>query len=273
MKFWQASKWHNNLNNLGPDVGDEGIRLAKLGEHNGQEFDLYISSVSTRYESPWASWNGLDGLFGYITMGNTTAMDLRFSIIKTGAIPNGAGAFDENDLFPLTKFYFTFFDLDTSDPPWAPPWQDPMEDQSEGAEKLSISGFKQYLLGPDSELAVTTNADGQTCFEATVFGETSDNPINPLKMNTQQKNRAVTLLFENTAEFELTYETTPGGNARGREVFFAGKSQLATDPCGGPEGRQPARSVKDQVPRDIHQEISDYNSSLGTSEPPTPVPR
>merc|ERR1719454_1664409 len=123
----------------------------------------------------------------------------------------------------LPKFYFTFFDMDTSNPLWAPP----LDDQSGGAERLATSGFEKYIVGPDTELDISTNDKGQTVFQATVFGETADNPSDPTKLNLQQKNRAITFLFENKAEFELTYECLPGGGSRGREVFFAGKSQLA----------------------------------------------
>lgn len=238
--FWDSNVWHSNLNQLGPDEGYEGMRIGQLGEHNGKSFDLLITTAG-RYTSNWAGWNNVYGLFGYITMNNNTAMDLKFTIVETNTTTE----------FPLPKWYFTFFDLDTAND---------QGDQQGGKEVLHVGGADQHLLGPNTELEISQNEKGQTRFAATTFGTSQDNPTNPMTMTTQQQNRAVTFMFKDKASFEMTYESSPGGLSRGREVYFAGKSQLALLPCPGSvaaQKLQPFHRVTEFVPAEAKKIVDE----------------
>jgi hypothetical protein len=186
-----------------------------MGTHLGKSFDLVISTTSDRYQPPagYQQYNGVYDYFGYIAMRLESAMDVKFSIVETGT----------NDLMVLPKFFFSFFDLDTG-----------VEtgDQSGAAERVKIKGFEQYFVGNETELHIGKDeATGQTTFTATRYGESHDNPDNPYNMTQLQQNRALSFMFVNTAEFEVTYELNPGGTSLGREVYFAGASQLARQLC------------------------------------------
>jgi len=209
---------HSNFGGLGPDnfAGSEpNIVIRHLGTtEGGIKFDMIISNTTALYASAYSKFNNVWSPFGYLTMAIDSQMDMKFSIVETGTkIP-----------LVLSKFYFSFFDLDAGD------------DTMGAAESVSIGGFESYLVPADSELAIGTNGRGQTTFAATVVGSSADNPDDPMNLNVQQENRAVTLKFVNTAEFEATYmvAAAPNSNPSGRDVFFSGKSKLATNPCATP---------------------------------------
>jgi hypothetical protein len=221
----------SNLNNKGPDNAEkEGIRIASLGSHEGKKFDLLVNCYTGNYEAPseFYQYNNVFGYFGYIIVGMNTQMDLRFRIVESGT----------NTSLVLPKWYMTFFDLDKSvdtDDPSA----------ASGTEKMAVKGFSKYLTGDTSnksQLIITKDdPPGFTSFQATTWGNTDDNPSNPMNLNDDHKQKAVTFEFKDTATFDATY-TVSGcfddsdfkNCTDAREMFFAGKSQLATDPCGMP---------------------------------------
>lgn len=217
-KYWNSELYHSNLNNLGPHSnGSEGVHISSLGEFDGQSFDLLIESISDRYSSKWARYNGVYGYYGYLTMNMGSAMDLRFTVMKAGT----------REPLVLPKFYFSLFDLDTANP-------DVSDYPKKGAEVVTVGGsFLAYHTGPNTELEIFNTTDGKTVFRAQVFGTSKDNPRDPNNMTLLQQNRAVAFEFVNTSTWTVTYEVLDGGLSRGREVYFAGRSQLAMLPCQG----------------------------------------
>merc|ERR1719456_1299644 len=137
-------------------------------------------------------------------------MDLIFRMVKSGT----------DEPMKLPKFYFTLFDLDTAQPGG---------DQSGGAEVVSSSGYYKYHVTNTTELLIEEKY-GRTQFTSTVFGTGADNPTDPFKMTQLQQNRAITYEFRDTSEFPISYDITPGGGSRGRDVYFAGRSDLAAIP-------------------------------------------
>jgi hypothetical protein len=215
LAFWNSAVVHSNLNNLGPHFNKtEGIRVSDLGTWNGQSFDMLIESTSDRYTSNWAHWNGVYGYFGYLTTNVGEGMDLRFTIVESGTTTP----------FVLPKFYFSFFDLDTAN-------GDTSGIPKKGAEEITVGGYYQYILGPNTELQIVDTADGRKAFRAQVYGDSLDNPNDPQNMTEPQMNRAITLEFRDTASFEASYQVLEGAIGKGREVYFAGKSELAYLPC------------------------------------------
>lgn len=202
-----------NLGGQGPDLTeDKNMRVAKLGKHDGKEFDLIVESIGV-YKPPegTAGWNNVYNYFGYISVTAPSSPQFKFRLVETGTyIP-----------MPLPKFYFTFFDLDTGNP----------NVTGAGREMVTVRGHSAYWAGPNTELNITELGNGSTSFEATVFGTRADNPKDPMQMTELAQNRAITLEFTNTAEFYASYDVSPGAMTIGRDVFFAGKSQLATIPC------------------------------------------
>lgn len=215
LKFWEASRGQNNVGGKGPDSGDEFLRLLNVGTVEGKVFDLLISSTSDKYTTPegYAQYNGVYGYFGYLTMSTGSEFNIKFRFVEA------------NTTTPITlpKFYFTFFDLDTGDV---------TNNKSGAAEEATATGYEKYFVGPDTELSVQKNDQGVDSFRATKYGTGADNPKDPLALTKQQQNRAVTFQFLEKSEFEATYVVSPGASV-GRDIYFAGKSQLALNPCFG----------------------------------------
>jgi hypothetical protein len=215
----------SNLNNRGPDTNKpEGIRISNLGEYEGQQFDLMVTSRTNNYVAPsyYYQYNNVWGSIGYIYVGMNSQMDVKFTIVESGT----------STPLVLPKWYFTFLDLDKS--------LDALQDDppTQGNEKVAVKGFSQYFsqdTNGNSELKVTADdpAVGFTSFESTGRGNYKV-PKDPMNMNDEQKRRAVTFEFRNTATFDATYTVAPcvGQTCTvGRAFNFGGKSQLATDPC------------------------------------------
>lgn len=205
-----------NLGGKGPDNGEEKIIVAGLGTYQGKMFDMQITSTSDRYSSQFADYNSVYIGFGYITMDSDragSALDLKFTIVEAGTSTPMA----------LPMFYFSFFDFDQSQP-LAP-------HATGGSESLAISGYESYYITNETELAVGNNSKGQTTFSATKVGGSDDNPTAPMTLTKHQQNKAVTFKFENTSSFEATMQVSPNAVSRGREVYFSGKTNLATNPC------------------------------------------
>merc|ERR1712129_586994 len=72
---------------------------------------------------------------------------------------------------------------------------------------------------------VSEGTDGYVTFKATKEGTGVDNPQNPLMLTTEQKNKAVTVRYINTGNFEAELGSTgEGGNYRG--FFFVFRPSL-----------------------------------------------
>merc|ERR1712072_288651 len=214
----KATLTHLNLGGLGPDSGLEGMRFTGGGEHNGQEFDLLITS--TNFSSDFFPFSGKmhNGKFGWLFINRQTAVHLHFQIVQTGTTTP----------FKLPKFYFTFYDIDA-------------DSDSNGEEKLTVSGLHQHIVSPNTDLVIS-RSDGQVSFQGTkLFGadESSTEPTDPDVMTTAQQNAAVTLLFVDTAEFAATFESLPGTKWEvcrhcgkvADDLYFSGKSQLSSLHC------------------------------------------
>merc|ERR1719272_682096 len=195
---------------------------------------MQISSTSDRYSSEWAAYNSVYGSFGYVTMNsdkNGSQMDLKFKIVETGT----------NKSMKLPFFFFTFFDIDQSAP---------ISGYEEGgAEEVAVSGYKEYYVTTNTELEVGKNSKGQTSFRATKEGDSTDNPTNPMRLTEHQQSKAVTFKFVDTSEFEVTCAVSPHARSRGREVYFAGKSNLATNPCDEAMSGAPKRTNTVRAPK------------------------
>jgi hypothetical protein len=68
------------------------------------------------------------------------------------------------------------------------------------------------ITGDDSAgwTAYMTNKENSWVFTATTEGDGSDNPVDPMTLTEQQRNRAVTLTFRKINEFNVTMASTSG---------------------------------------------------------------
>jgi len=137
--------------------------------------------------------------------------DFKFQIVKAGTTTP----------MVLPKFYFTLFDLDSGNP----------TDPTMGEEIVTAAGFDRYIVPPDTELDIKEDSQGRTIFRSTVYGTGRDNPSDPHNMTPQQRSRAITFQYTDASEFKITYDLSPGSASPGRDVYFAGRSQLTELEC------------------------------------------
>ena len=122
----------------------------------------------------------------------------------------------------LPSFEFSFFDMDQNF-------------GNEAVENLRVRGHTYYSLTNDTVVAY----DGEW-FSSNIYGVGADNPTDPLYLTEEQRNKAVSFTFNNTASFDVTYRVTQGGT--GRNFFFAGKSNIVAR-CYPPSAPPPRRAA------------------------------
>merc|ERR1712083_552891 len=76
-------------------------------------------------------------------------------------------------------------------------------------EHVTVCNYKEYYLTNSTEIETTKDDDCAT-FTASKSGNGTDNPDDPLALTKLQKNRAVTLMFEDTSAFNVEIGATAG---------------------------------------------------------------
>mmetsp|Transcript_81375 Transcript_81375/g.239018 ORF Transcript_81375/g.239018 Transcript_81375/m.239018 type:complete len:552 (-) Transcript_81375:272-1927(-) len=182
---------HSNLGGHGPDKGEESIVFVSNHSKGGvtvKRLAFKITATSP-YSPGWTQMNGLShglvGKYGQVTIKPGTSVTLK---IRTFDLESG-------ELVDMPTAAFTFFDLD--------------EDKGhEASEFITVGSFDSYELTNDTEVTKTHNADGTVTFKASTQGTFDDNPVDPLLLTEQQKNRAVTVRFSNAKEVTVTIGAT-----------------------------------------------------------------
>merc|ERR1711920_558507 len=133
---------------------------------------------------------GLVGKYGQITVKPGTSVRLKIETYDMETrqkvhMPNAA---------------VTFFDLD-------------MAAGREQVEFLTVGGYDRIETTPNTEIRRIQNSDNTTRFEASTFGTFDDNPVDPLLLTEQQKNRAVTVYFSDRDEVTFTLGASAASSA------------------------------------------------------------
>jgi len=208
---------HSNLGNKGPDSGEEGIILSavEIDEDKGDAPDVRHHLVMkinalTPYEPFDKTDNGLDGKF--LTISEHAGHELKVSISfwegnhtasKPWSVPHKLG--------------LSVYDLDTSA-------------NNTGVEYFIVSDFADEQLTKSTKVkqiddlgAKVKKLDlgaGAVKFEATVYGNSSDNPVDPSDLTQDQKDKAAVVEYKpNTHSINVTFGSTVGPIPR-RFMFF-----------------------------------------------------
>lgn len=203
----------NNLGGAGPDAGEEGILFGAVAPGT----DLLVSATSSYTPnmlnpSGGVLRNGVHRKFGVINLASGSSVDLTFTLKDSAT---GADKVNPN-------FVVTFFDGDHGM-------------SHESRESMGITGFNNYIVDDDSDLEVSSATIddvslaaglGVATFTSTLRGAKEDNPQSPLALSNLQKRRSVTVYFEDTASFQVTLTESGYVNPQGRNIFFAGASNL-----------------------------------------------
>eukprot|EP00419_Tripos_fusus_P006868 CAMPEP_0172682004 /NCGR_PEP_ID=MMETSP1074-20121228/17858_1 /TAXON_ID=2916 /ORGANISM="Ceratium fusus, Strain PA161109" /LENGTH=418 /DNA_ID=CAMNT_0013500605 /DNA_START=36 /DNA_END=1289 /DNA_ORIENTATION=- len=186
-----ANVLHKNLGRQGPDEGSEGIiyegaavRLANSS--NGGEprprpvmVELHASNETPLVTDP--QLNGMVGQYARLNIQHGTRMLFRVRFL------------DGLTLQPkvMHSIDFTFFDLD-------------MHVTGNEVKYVKLWGFSSFALTRNTEVNVAVDPiDGSTTFQGTMPGTDRDRPTDPWMLSSEQKNKAVTLHFEDVADFKV----------------------------------------------------------------------
>lgn len=190
----------SNLGKKGPDMdAEEGIIYNATAHHTGANvahLQIHIHAVSTdeNYEPAFTHGQYVNGIFGKFGVIN----------VKQGeSVILQAHAYDADtgEDIALPHSAISFFDLDTG------------ADNNHSVEHVKIAGFKDYYISNETEVDVKVR-DNFTWFTATTEGTGEDNPSDPTELTVQQKNRAVTVEFQDTDSFTFEVGASPGMTGR-----------------------------------------------------------
>lgn len=189
---------HNNLGGQGPDHGEESLILAANHSENGtteREIALKITTLS-QYTAGWSHMNGLShglvGKYGQVTLRAGTSVTLKIQSVDLRT----------QEVIHQPSAVFTFFDLDEGT-------------NHSSSEYITVrgpgqpGGFKSVETTENTEVKNSTSPDGTVTFRATTLGTFDDNPVDPLLLTEQQRNRAVTFRFENMDEITVVIGAAP----------------------------------------------------------------
>lgn len=204
---------HSNLGGAGPDSGSADLVFGNVAL--GTNLVVAATSPYTPNMLNPAGGvlrNGVRQGFGVINMASGSEVELTFSLVDsaTGAPKTHPG------------FVITFFDGDHGM-------------AHESRESVTVTGFTSYSVSADTTLTVAgtvvddaslAGGEGLASFTSTLRGSKEDNPVSPMSLSGLQKRRSFSVYFENKAEFAVKLSETGYVNPQGRNVFFAGSSNM-----------------------------------------------
>jgi hypothetical protein len=195
---------HSNLGGWGPDTGETSLSLESnrtLDGENVSHLEFRVTANSP-YRPGLPSFNGISyglvGRYATVVVMPGTSVNLTFKVFNMRT----------NTPIHMPSVSFTFFDLD--------------EYKGHTASEMIIArDFAYAELTVDTEISQTVNSDGTTTFQASTPGTFEDNPVDPLLLTEQQRNRAVTLTYTDTDEISVRLGATPGSSAARAFTFVA----------------------------------------------------
>jgi hypothetical protein len=217
---------HNNLANLGPDPGAEGMIYEAFEPKYKEYLNVHINALSS-YSPFSAAMNGWSGPFASINVNAGTQVVLRFSFWSSG---------EDSKPVTFSKIGVTFVDLD----------------QYEGGgceEFISAGGFSLVVTEPTTELVKVDDIDGKTRFHSSTKGDGTDNPTITEHMTQRQKDRSVMFFYRDVHEFNITIGAGAGRVPRffmfvGQPLLLCAKtSDLSATPLDDVHEQLPALAV------------------------------
>jgi len=177
---------HSNLGGAGPDNGSEAIHVGGIVASDDERTDLVIIAGS-KYSANQPLENGVTHDFGLINFDCNTSAKLWFQFVDS----------ETHMQRNYSKMYVTLYDFDQS--------KDGM------FEEATISGAKSIWVTNTTQLVSTLTSTGGF-FRSSVPGTSKDNPRDKENMTQEQLDRSLTILFENTGEFQITLAVLPEEN-------------------------------------------------------------
>jgi len=203
---------HNNLGGKGPVTTDPPelrySNVLKAG-WDQRSIDLVIKvAEGHQYEPANTTLNGLwpGGIVSHQQMGQInvhcgTETTFDFMFVDSGT----------DTPYTLPNVLFSVYDLD----------------QSKKADNHEYLSFPQIVSNwtltqdPPTTVKMTGQNDGTLRFTSTIPGVLSDNPTDPTNLTPLQRSKSVTVWYEASAKFQVTFGHEGPGDG-GRNALFAG---------------------------------------------------
>ena len=202
IEFDHSTVLYSNLGGGGPDHNSpEGVKYQGVATINGRSIDLTVNAVG-EYSSFKAERNGKTGKYAIINMNRADSATFDFTLSGT----------DDGLPVAIDTFYFSVLDLDEGK-------------RMKLREGVTVDGFASSYLTEDTEIEMTTQANGVVLYESSMPGNGKDNPKDPELLNERQKNRAATFLFDSASTWRVQLFVGHGPPS-GRNFMFAGKSSV-----------------------------------------------
>lgn len=221
----------SNLGKQGPDTNaTEGIIYAVTATNTGVEaknlqihvhslasFDVKVENETSHdhdYRPAFTTGqyvNGIYGKFACVNVKQNTSLKLRAHAYDA----------DKKEDIALPHGAISFFDLDTG------------KDNILSVEHVTIKGHTGYYLSNETEINVS-HVDGYTVFTATKEGTGDDNPSDPVSLSPLQKDRAISIEFEDKSKIDWEVGVSAGHTARVfsfvfRPSLLCAKTKIGSD--------------------------------------------
>jgi len=174
---------HSNLGGEGPDFGSEVMHILGVAADD-ENTDLVIAADSA-YKAHKALENGVSHDFGLINLECNTSAQFWFKFVNS----------ETRMARKYSKIYLTLYDFDQS--------EDGM------FEEATVDSATAYWVTSTTELISNISSEGGS-WRSSTRGTSEDNPRDKEHMTKEQRDRSLTLLFENTGEFKITLAIKPG---------------------------------------------------------------
>lgn len=212
--LWVA---HSNLNNLGPDRGEEGL-VYRVRSYKGEHMEMVFNAMQD-FKAFDSKMFGLHGFYGSLNVMERSNAHLKVTFK------------DWETKKPVTveEFAMTFYDIDEGF-------------ARAGIEEVTIQGdWTVAIVSKQTSIDVKHSPDFQKIkFRSTMPSMAMDSPTHPLTLTYQQFQKAVTVRFNDVDSFEISFRVLTAG-AHHRFFEFAGEASIlcAHLPSGGkaPVGR------------------------------------
>jgi len=196
---------HSNLAGQGPDKGDKGLVFQGVNMHPDNPNQEVLVVVNATNKDIDSISNGIWGKYGGISARGGTKVHAHFKIV------------DKNTREPviIRQLDITFFDLDR-------------HKEGQEVEYIKIKKPDQYFFTKSTLVNVSEGDDGYVTFKATTDGYSGDNPTDPLLLTVEQKNKAVTVRYNDADNFEVEMgsENRAGADGHYRGFMFVFRPSL-----------------------------------------------
>jgi hypothetical protein len=177
---------HSNLGGQGPDEGAENMHIRDVDGTTGTTDLIITASGGSQYKPNNPEINGLSNAFGLINVKCGSSASLRFQFVNSAT-----GNKQKFSSLPVS-----FYDFDQSG--------------NGDQEFATIQGASAYWVTTTTQL-VSNISSNKGSWISSITGHTEDNPLDH-NLTDEQKDRALSVLFENASTFVVTLGVKPAAS-------------------------------------------------------------